>query len=143
VVVHDKGIGSGPPPLRGTILGGKMDRREFLIGLGAVMIALPAASTFQGCGSNSSSDNAASVTAFSVASSIVFNHSHNVTIPFADLTNPPSGGVTYVSDGDSHQHQIFLTEQQLADISRGRTDTVTSTVVNNHTHDWTITKRAA
>jgi hypothetical protein len=123
-----------------------MDRREFLIGLGAALLVAPAAFVLNNCGgggSSSANNPPAPAATFSVISSVVFGHTHNVTMQFTDLTDPPSGGVTYVSDGASHQHQIFLTEQQLSDISKGGTDTVTSTVVNNHTHDWTITKPAA
>lgn len=118
-----------------------MDRREFIIGLGIALIAGPAAITLNGCGS-SHNDNAAPADGFSVTSNPDnTGHTHNVTIPFADLTNP-SGGKTYTSNG-SHVHQITLTQQQLTDINNGGLESVTSTVVLNHSHEWTIRKPAA
>lgn len=122
-----------------------MDRREFLIGLGAALIVAPAAVVLGGCGKSSSDNTSAPSTqgtTFTIVSSVVFDHAHTVTILFTDLTNPTSPGITYQSDG-SHVHQITLTQQQLTDINNGGTITVTSTVVNNHTHDWTIKKPMA
>ncbi|HSB33381.1 MAG TPA: hypothetical protein VLG39_02885 [Nitrospirota bacterium] len=120
-----------------------MDRREFLIGLGIALVAGPAAISLNSCGSSSSSGSPAPANTFSVTSNPDnTGHSHNVFIPFADLTNPPAGGQTYTSDG-SHVHQITLTQQQLTDINNGGSDSVTSTVVLNHSHEWTIRKPAA
>ena len=103
-----------------------MDRRKFLIGLGIVLVAGPAALSLKGCGkSNNDNTPAAPANSFSVTSSLVAGH-----------------GVTYTSDGATHVHQITLTQQQLADINSGGSDSVTSTNVNNHTHEWTIKKPA-
>jgi hypothetical protein len=123
-----------------------MDRREFLIGLGAALLVAPAAFVLNNCGgggSSSANNPPAPAATFSVISSVVFGHTHNVTMQFTDLADPPSGGITYQSDGATHVHQITLSQQQLTDINNGATVTATSTVVNNHTHDWTITKPAA
>jgi hypothetical protein len=119
-----------------------MNRRKFLIGLSIALIAGPATLSLKGCGKSSSENAAVPADSFSVTSSLVAGHTHNVVIPFADLATPPSGGKTYTSDG-SHQHQITLTQQQLTDINNGGTDSVTSTVVNNHSHEWTIKKPTA
>jgi hypothetical protein len=119
-----------------------MDRRKFLIGLGMALIAGPAVISLKGCGSSSSDNAAAPANGFSVTSNPDnTGHTHNVAIPLADLATPPSGGATYTSDG-SHTHQITLTQQQLTEINNGASDTVRSTVVNNHSHEWTIRKPA-
>ena len=120
-----------------------MDRRKFLIGLGIALVAGPAALSLKGCGkSNNDNTPAAPANSFSVTSSLVAGHTHNVAILLADLAAPPAGGVTYTSDGATHVHQITLTQQQLADINSGGSDSVTSTDVSNHTHEWTIKKPA-
>jgi hypothetical protein len=121
-----------------------MDRRKFLIGLGIALVAGPAALSLNGCGkSNNDNTPAAPANSFSVTSNPDnTGHSHNVAVLLADLTAPPSGGVTYTSDGATHVHQITLTQQQLTEINNGQSDTVRSTVVNNHSHEWTIKKPA-
>jgi len=119
-----------------------MDRRKFLIGLGIALIAGPAVVSLKGCGKSSSDNAAAPANSFSVTSNPDnTGHTHNVIIPLADLATPPSGGQTYTSDG-SHQHQITLTHEQLADINSGGSDSVTSTFVSGHSHEWTIKKPA-
>ncbi|HET7319813.1 MAG TPA: hypothetical protein VFK23_11800, partial [Nitrospirota bacterium] len=66
-----------------------MDRREFLIGLGIALVAGPAAISLNSCGSSSNSGSPAPANSFSVTSNPdSTGHSHNVFIPFADLTNP-------------------------------------------------------
>ncbi|MGE5809441.1 MAG: hypothetical protein ACM32I_09970 [Nitrospirota bacterium] len=120
-----------------------MDRREFLIGLGIALVAGPAAISLNSCGSSSSSGSPTPANGFSVQSSVTNNHTHNVTILFADLQAQPTGGVTYTSDGATHFHKIQLTQQQLADINNGGTDSVTSIPDNTgHSHEWTIKKPA-
>lgn len=120
-----------------------MERRKFLIGLGITLIAGPAVISLKGCGGGSSSDNAAApANGFSVTSNPDnTGHTHNVTILLTDLTAPPAGGKTYTSDG-SHQHQITLSQQQLTDVNNGGSDSVTSTFVAGHSHEWAIRKPA-
>jgi hypothetical protein len=53
-----------------------------------------------------------------VQSSLDSGHTHNIFFPFADLTNPPVGGETYLSYG-GHVHTITLTQEQLTIINSG------------------------
>lgn len=118
-----------------------MNRREFLMVLGAAVIAAPAAVSLPGCGGGGGDSAPAAATGFNAASSVDFQHSHTITIPFTDLTSPPSGGAQYTSDGATHVHTVTLTQQQLTDINNSQTVAVVSNAdASGHTHTWTIAK---
>jgi len=67
-------------------------------------------------------------------------HTHTVCVPAADLNNPPAGGATYTSSGPDPTHTVTLTQAQLQSIQAGQTVMITSSVANNHTHDFAIHK---
>jgi hypothetical protein len=63
----------------------------------------------------------------------------------ADLTNPPVGGRTYTTSQavtDGHVHQITLSSAQLVAIAAHQTIVVTTTVVESHTHDFSLQETA-
>ncbi len=81
------------------------------------------------------------VIVFQVISSANDYHTHSVEILFADITSPPSGGITYTSSSTlNHTHTINLSMQQLTGINSGSTVTVTSSADGSHSHNWVITK---
>ncbi|MDB5214620.1 MAG: hypothetical protein JWO86_2547 [Myxococcaceae bacterium] len=74
-------------------------------------------------------------------STLVLGHTHTVCAPLADLNNPPAGGQTYTTSAaatDGHMHQVILTQAQLMSIAAGQTVMVTTTVVESHTHDFSL-----
>ncbi|MBI4334297.1 MAG: hypothetical protein HY673_23835 [Chloroflexi bacterium] len=122
------------------ILAESMSRREFLrgsVGAGLVVVAAGAAATsvLAACAP------APPTADIRVTSSTDFNHSHNVTVPGADVDSAPSQK-TYTSDGASHTHDITLTRANFEAIKKGETVTVTSTATgaNQHTHTFAIKK---
>ena len=73
------------------------------------------------------------------ATGVANSHNHVVTIPLADLQNPPAGGGSYLSAGGgaSHHHTVTLSQQDLIDLA---TDcTLTTSNSSGHSHSWTIT----
>lgn len=119
-----------------------MNRREFIMGVGAALVAASAALTLESCGGGDGASPSPSAPGFDVVS-IPDNtgHNHSVRILDADLSAPPASGVTYTSTG-SHIHTITLSQQQLIDISNGSSVTVVSSAGGApvHTHTWTIKK---
>jgi hypothetical protein len=77
---------------------------------------------------------------FSVTSSVVGAHSHDITIRAADLA--AGTGVTYTSTAAfGHVHTVTLTSQIISDLNAGGTETVISNPDNTgHSHDWVITE---
>jgi hypothetical protein len=75
-------------------------------------------------------------------------HTHTVCVPLADINNPPAAGNTYTTSaatfqGVAHTHQITLSQAQLTTLAKGGTVTVTTTIVESHTHDFTLLENAA
>jgi len=64
------------------------------------------------------------------------SHGHSVTIPAADIQNPPAGGRTYNSVG-GHPHTVTLSQQDLMDLAANCT--ITTTNSSGHFHSWVIT----
>jgi hypothetical protein len=117
-----------------------MDRREFLVRIGGLVLAAPLALEVAGCGddSNDGGGGNGDANGFTVTSSETSGHTHNVTVLNADLANPPVE-VTYTSTSSGgHTHAITLSQAQLTEINGGGTVTVTSTENSGHTHSWTI-----
>ncbi|HEY1691637.1 MAG TPA: hypothetical protein VGG39_05730 [Polyangiaceae bacterium] len=113
-------------------------RREFLshvatVTLFLVPLAEAACSSSSGNGSSSGSCDGLDPT-----STVALGHTHTVCVPSADLSNPPSGGATYTTSGPDPTHTITLTQAQLQSIQSGQSVTVTTSVANNHTHDFTL-----
>jgi hypothetical protein len=119
-----------------------MDRRTFLAGLGIACAAPAMLAALSGCSKSSTSSTA--IDGFTIESSTSSSpggtpHSHSLTIPLADLANPPAAGVSYVSGvADGHTHQVTVSGSDLADIQQGQARTESSTVVSGHQHTFTI-----
>ena len=82
-----------------------------------------------------------------VTSSVDAAHLHTVCVLSSDLTNPPPGGVTYItSSNGEHTHNVTLSAANLTAINGGQTVMVTSTSdvdpINGaaHTHTFMIKK---
>jgi len=74
-------------------------------------------------------------------SSVVASHAHTFSINSDDFTTPPSGGDSgSTSQSAGHHHQVSVTSDQLASIGAGQSITVTTSLVEDHTHDFTFTK---
>jgi hypothetical protein len=110
-------------------------RREFLSQATIVLTLLPVAAA--AC-SSSSAAGGGSCDGLDPTSTVASGHTHRVCVPQADLTNPPAGGATYTTSGPDPMHTITLTQAQLQSIQSGQSVTVTTSVANNHTHDFTL-----
>jgi len=71
-------------------------------------------------------------------STVALGHTHTVCVLQSDLANPPAAGVTYTTSSPDPMHMVTLTQAQLRSIQAGQTVTVTTSVANNHTHNFTI-----
>jgi hypothetical protein len=113
-----------------------MNRRQVLVRLGGVLLAIPASHILMACGS---SDNGTQGLQFT--SSNELGHTHTVTLQLTDLTNPPAAGVTKDTSVDmAHMHQVSLTEAELESIELGNSVTKITTNNDNHTHTFTFHK---
>jgi hypothetical protein len=121
-----------------------MERREFLIGLGAALLVPAALAAVSGCSSSSTSSTPAD--SFNVASSVDsapggYSHSHIVAVLLADTANPPASGVTYLtSSAEGHAHQVTISRSDLADIQEGKNRSESTTVVSGHQHTFAFSK---
>jgi len=89
--------------------------------------------------------SSATTSDFTVASSVDFNHSHDVTIKGADIDNPPANPVTITSTATGatpHTHTIVLSQADYQSIKDGKTVSIVSSPfpANNHTHTFNIKK---
>jgi mono/diheme cytochrome c family protein len=112
---------------------------------GLVVLAISALSAVQfGCGEHEGTNApAVKLTASTVASSSVSSHTHNVSIPFIDVSaSPLDSGYQYRSDSTGgHSHVIALSKQQMIDLNDGLQMTLTSSVASNgdtHKHTWSL-----
>lgn len=111
--------------------------------IGAAVLLLVAGVLSLACSSSKSPSNSSDIT---VTSTVTLDHTHQVTIKGTDIDNPPSADKTintteYGTAGyGGHYHTITLTPQDYQTIKDGGTVTVTTSVVNEHTHDFTIKK---
>lgn len=111
--------------------------------IGAAVLLLVAGVLSLACSSSKSPSNSSDIT---VTSTVTLDHTHQVTIKGTDIDNPPSADKTintteYGTAGyGGHYHTITLTPQDCQTIKDGGTVTVTTSVVNEHTHDFTIKK---
>ena len=111
-----------------------MQRREFLIRLGGVVIAVPAVLELVGCGDDSpaSPNNADRYNVPSTGG----GHTHTITVLCSDLT--AGAGVTYTSTTSAgHFHQVVLMMADVQMIQAGGQVTIITTD-QGHTHNWTI-----
>ncbi len=118
-----------------------LNRREFLKG-GLAALTIVTATAIAGTALTACSVTPAESSSpgdITVTSSMVANHTHNVTIPGADIENAPAEK-TYTSDGATHTHTVTLKQADFQNIKNGQEVTVTSSMVGNHTHTFTVKK---
>ena len=114
-----------------------------LLVCGAVVLLLVAGVLNLACSSSKTPSTSSDIT---VTSTMTLAHTHQVTLKGTDIDNPPSADKTintteYGTAGyGGHYHTITLTPQDYQTIKDGGTVTVTTSVVNEHTHDFTIKK---
>ncbi len=111
-----------------------LNRREFLSRATVSLLLVPVAACSSSNGSTPSCDG------LDATSSVALGHTHTVCVLQTDLTSPPSAGVTYTTSGPDPTHMVSLTAAQLAMIQAGQTVTVTTSVANNHTHQFVLVK---
>ncbi|MGH7435872.1 MAG: hypothetical protein ACRENE_09375 [Polyangiaceae bacterium] len=83
----------------------------------------------------------------SSTSSVTANHQHTVCVLASDLTNPPSSGATYATsqvvdpvNNVTHDHLVAFTAAQLRMIEANQSVTVTTSVAEDHTHQFAVQK---
>jgi hypothetical protein len=114
-------------------------RREFVTQATVTLFLVPLAA--MACSSSSSgSGSGGSCDGLDPTSTVALGHTHTVCVLSSDLSSPPSAGVTYTTSGPDPTHTVALTQAQLQSIQSGQSVTVTTSVANNHTHDFTIQK---
>jgi hypothetical protein len=133
-----------------------VDRRQFLIDSGRVLLVLPAGWAVLGCSDNDSDNNnipstvppTTNVTTgtLSYTSTVVAGHNHTFTLMMAEVDSPPAVGIarnTGPASTDGHVHVVVLTNAQLATIGMNGTVTMDTSVVENHSHTFTFSLAAA
>jgi len=75
------------------------------------------------------------------ASTVTLDHNHTVCVPLADIAAPPAAGRSYPTSPastDGHVHQVVLTQAQLIQLGANQTIVVTTTIIEAHTHDFSL-----
>jgi len=112
-----------------------MQRREFLIRLGGVVIAVPVVLELVGCGDDSPA-NPSNADRYDVTSTSGGGHTHRITVRCSDLT--AGAAVPYTSTSSAgHTHEVLLEMPDVQMIAAGGQVTITTTD-QGHTHAWTI-----
>jgi hypothetical protein len=119
-----------------------MERREFLIRAGWALAAAPAVLSIAACGGGGGAPAPVAAGDFTVTSTSVNGHTHDITVRAADLAAGVS--VTYTSTVGGaipHTHTVTLTPGTINDINAGKIDNVSSNPdATAHGHDWPIKK---
>ena len=113
------------------------NRREFVSRATITLLLVPIAACGAGSGATSGAGGCSGV---SSTSSVTLGHTHTVCVLEADLTSPPSGGVTYTTSGPDPTHTITLTAAQLSSINGGQSITVTTSTSGGHTHQFVLSR---
>jgi hypothetical protein len=112
---------------------GNMDRREFLVRSGAVMLILPAGWAVSGCSDDDDDGD------LLFTSSTIDGHSHQITLTMAELQSPPTSGLSRdTSSNDGHTHRVELSADDLSRINLRQTVSKETSLVNGHTHTFTF-----
>ena len=116
-----------------------MKRRDFVIGVGGTLLAIPTVLQVTACGGGD--DDGSDVDAGGIDSFEGANlandgsaHSHTFTVQCADLGG---SSASYTATGP-HTHSIMLDSSQLAALEAG--DTVTFSTTTPHLHNWSVRK---
>ena len=125
---------------------GRMDRRVFFRTVGGGLVLLTLSPIH--CGDNGG-EVGENCDGLRTISGITDGHAHTLCTPAQDLNAPPGTGRGYTSSsvsgrdttgygGPSHDHVVFLTADQLAQIAAGASITVQSAESENHSHSFLI-----
>jgi hypothetical protein len=71
------------------------------------------------------------------ATTITSNHSHSLSVPMADVTAAVEK-TYHIQGAATHDHEVTLTAADFAKLANSESVTKTSTEVNTHTHDVTV-----
>jgi hypothetical protein len=118
-----------------------MNRREVILKVGGILLAIPAARVLMACGGSGGS----SATTLHFTSSNDLNHTHTVDLATADISSPPAGGrVETTSNDQAHTHTVTLTEADFASIDAGNVVNITTSEDETpgfvHTHQFAFHK---
>lgn len=111
-----------------------MQRREFLVRLGGVVIAVPAVLELVGCGDDEPTSVPRGYDVTNVSDST--GHTHQIRVLCGDLS--AGAAVTYTSTSAGHTHTVSLTMADIQMIVGGGPVTKTSSSGGGHLHLWTI-----
>ena len=118
-----------------------MNRREFVLRVGGLLLVLPAGWTVA-CGGGDSPGGGGTPPpgegeTLSFTSSNDAGHSHRVTLTVTSIDTPPAGGVsrTTTSD-DGHVHSVRLSEAELQTLKGGGTVTKETSIASGHLHTF-------
>jgi hypothetical protein len=112
-----------------------MERREVLVRIGGLLLALPASRVLLACGTDGGGGT------LTFTSSNDLDHTHTVAFQLTELSTPPASGVTKQTSRDlGHTHMVALTEAELASIHSGGSVTKTTSEDDGHTHTFTFLK---
>ncbi len=119
---------------------GSMNRRQFLLRAGGLLVTLPAASALaQGSGRGQSAPRLLVFT-----STVTGDHDHTVSLGRWTLAHPPAMGVSgKTSENSHHQHEVFLSADDLAGLRAGKTVIRQTTTVVGHHHEFLFRLPAA
>jgi hypothetical protein len=126
-----------------------LTRREFLSHAVEATVGFVVAPFAIGACSSSSSDDGSLVRTTSptepacdgaaASSTVSDSHVHTVCVPLSNLSAPPPEGVRLATSTTlDHRHDVTLTVADLVTVAAGGTATVVTTVVNGHTHGFTV-----
>jgi hypothetical protein len=124
-----------------------MQRRDFLIKGGSVLLILPAGWALSSCDDDDDFDDdddngggtptGGTATRLRFTSSLVDGHTHLFDIAFTSLDAPPSAGISgNTSTDNGHVHVVTLTADELARISAGETITKDTSLSDGHLHTF-------
>ena len=118
----------------------EMNRRQFVLQVGSLVILLPATGWLS-CGGGSSTSGGGNQSALTFTSSTDSGHSHTYQIMMSELSNPSTAGISReTSLVSGHTHVVALTQAELQSIQNGQTVTKTSTASSGHTHTFQFRK---
>ena len=119
-----------------------MNRREVILRVGGILLAIPASRLLMACGGDSGGSGA---TSLHFTSSNDLNHTHTVDLASADISSPPAAGrVETTSNDQAHTHTVTLTEADFVSINAGNVVTITTSEDETpgfvHTHTFVFHK---
>jgi len=114
-----------------------MERREFLIGGGTVLLTLPVGWAIAGGQTNTPLPASATTKSFLFMSSVTNGHSHQITLGMRDIGQPPEGGIAEnTTTTEGHFHAVTLSVTELLMTSDNRIVNKNTSIVEGHMHTF-------